>query len=217
MANDIWYSIRNNRIKKSLVKGFTQGADGELILDENELEHSVFLHPLDGVEPGSEWGRLSCELLLAEQIVCYIYVIAFDNLDYYVDKDHGSLWDYLKDPSENSYSKVKLLQQLGAKRFVNTKDGLLYELSGRYLFIALEMIGSGSACVGKMRVGVRGDVFMDTFPAVYHDRNSFFHRYISIFSVFTMTTAIRTRSSTRFWTWTSAMPRFLRCTAPGSE
>lgn len=182
MANDIWYSIRNNRIKKSLVKGFTQGADGELILDENELEHSVFLHPLDGVEPGSEWGRLSCELLLAEQIVCYIYVIAFDNLDYYVDKDHGSLWDYLKDPSENSYSKFKLLQQLGAKRFVNTKDGLLYELSGRYLFIALEMIGSGSASVGKMRVGVRGDVFMDTFPAVYHDRNSFFHRYISIFS-----------------------------------
>lgn len=182
MANDIWYSIKNNRIKKSVVNGFITGEDGQLILDENETEHNVFLYPLDGVEQGSVWGRLSCELLLAEQIVCYIYVIAFDNIDYYVNEDYGGLWDYLSDPSAGGYEKCKLLQSLGAKRFVNTDDALLYELSGRYLFIGLEMLGSGSASIGKMKVGVRGDVFMDTFPAVYHERNSFFHRYISIFS-----------------------------------
>ena len=182
MANDIWYSIKNNRIKKSLVQGFITGENGELILDEKAMEHNLFIYPLDGVDAGSEWGRLTCDLLLSEQIVCYIYVIAFDNMEYYVDSDRGYLWDYLSNPQESGYNKCKLLQKLGAKRFVNTDDGLLYELSGRYLFIGMEIIGSGSASIGNIRVGVRGDVFMNTFPAVYHERNSFFHRYISIFS-----------------------------------
>lgn len=183
MANDVWYSVKNNRIKKGCIKGFTAGEDGQLIFDDHESEHGIFFIPFDGVEEESTWGRLTYNLVLSEQIVCYTYVIAYDNVDFSVDDGkHDSLTSFLCDPEVNTYTKTRTLQDLGAKRFVNTDDGLLYELKGRYLFIAFEMIGGGSATVGNIRVGVRGDSFMGAFPEVYQERNSFLHRYLSIFS-----------------------------------
>lgn len=183
MANDIWYSVKNNRIKKGCIKGFSLSEDGTLVFDENENEHSIFFKPFDGVESGSTWGRLSCSLLLSEQIVCYIYVIAFDNIEFSVDDgEHSSLTQFLCDEEVDTYRKITVLQRLGAKRFVNVDDGLLYELTGRYLFIGIEMLGYGQASISGIRVGVRGDAFMNAFPAVYQERNSFFHRYLSIFS-----------------------------------
>ena len=183
MANDIWYSVKNNRIKKGCIKGFDLKDDGRLVFNEKEREHSIFFQPFDGVEKGSTWGRLSCSLLLSEQIVCYIYVIAYDNVDFSVDGGkHASISEFLCDPAEDTYKKIHVLQQLGAKRFVNTSDGLLYELTGRFLFIGIEMLGHGDASIGNIRVGVRGDEFMSAFPAVYQERNSFLHRYLSVFS-----------------------------------
>ena len=183
MANDIWYSVKNNRIKRGCIKGFDLEEDGKLVFNEKEKEHSIFFKPFDGVDKGSTWGRFTCSLLLSEQIVCYIYVIAYDNVDFSVDNGkHPTLSDFLCDPEEETYKKVHVLQRLGAKRFVNTHDGLLYELEGRFLLIGIEMLGHGEASIGNIRVGVRGDVFMSAFPAVYQERNSFLHRYLSVFS-----------------------------------
>ncbi|MBQ3798133.1 MAG: hypothetical protein II842_17965 [Butyrivibrio sp.] len=183
MANDIWYSVKKNRIKKGCIKGFSLGEEGKLIFEKKDMEHSIFLQPFDGVKESATWGRLSCSLFLSEQIVCYIYVIALDNIEYSVDDGkHENITSFLCDPEENTIRKLHILKALGAKRVVNTGDTLLYELSGRYLFIAIEMLGTGKASIGNIRVGVRGDVFMNAFPAVYQERNSFFHRYLSIFS-----------------------------------
>ncbi len=183
MANDIWYSIKNNRIKQSCIKGFTIKDSDTLLLDEKEIEHSMFFRPIDGVNDDSFWGRLSCRLLLSEEIVCYIYVIASDSLDIATGEgDSFNLEEYLCDEEADSYRKITLLTELGARRFVNSEDVLLYDLRGRYLFIAVEMLGYGGAEIGKIRVGVRGDNFMGAFPQVYQERNSFFHRYMSVFS-----------------------------------
>ncbi len=183
MANDIWYSVKNNRIRKGCIKGFNITDDGQLILDERESEHGIFLAPFDGVKAGSTWGRITYNLVLSEQIVCYTYVIAFDNIEFSVDNGkHDTVTSFLCDPEVSTYTKTKVLLGLGAKKFVNTDDGLLYELEGRYLYIAVEMLGMGSASIDSIRVGVLGDNFMGTFPAVYQERNGFFHRYMSIFS-----------------------------------
>lgn len=183
MANDIWYTIRKNRIKQGFVEGFEIDDENTLVLDENKRDHFVFLKPIDGVSDDAEWGRLSCNLLLPEEIVCYIYVIASNTLDIIVDEGKSiGLDDVLFGDDIDTYSKVSLLQNLGARRFVNTSDMLLYELKGRYLLIAIEMLGNGRASIGNIRVGVRGDNFMGAFPEIYRERNSFFHRYLSIFS-----------------------------------
>ncbi|MBR1669716.1 MAG: hypothetical protein IJ695_03375 [Butyrivibrio sp.] len=183
MANDIWYSIKNNRIKQGYVEGFDLENDSTLVLDQEKRDHFAFLKPIDGVVDGANWGRFSCNMLLSEEIVCYIYVIASDFKDFITGEGESTdLETYLTDPEEKSFAKISLMTNLGGKRFVNTPDFLLYDLTGRYLFVAIEMIGNGDASVGGIRVGARGDNFMGAFPEVYRSRGSFFHRYLSIFS-----------------------------------
>ncbi len=183
MPNDIWYSIKNNRIKQSCIEGFTVKDGNTLVLDETKMYHNMFFRPIDGVNDDAFWGRLSCRLLLSEEIVCYIYVIASNFLDIVTDDGQRIEFEsFLGDKSVDPYRKVALLTQMGAKRFVNSSDVLLYELKGRYLFVAIEMMGNGSASIGNIRIGARGDNFMGAFPQVYQERNSFFHRYLSVFS-----------------------------------
>lgn len=183
MANDIWYTIKNNRIKQGYIEGFNVYDSNRLELDETKSDHFVFLRPIDGVNDDSHWGRLSCDLLLSEEIVCYIYVIASNTLDIVIGEGKSvHLDDILFGKEMETYKKVSLLMNLGAKRFVNNNDFLLYDFKGRYLFVAIEMLGTGKASIGNIRVGVRGDNFMGAFPEVYRQENSFFHRYLSIFS-----------------------------------
>lgn len=183
MANDIWYTIKNNRLKQGYVEGFELQGSDTLVLDKKATNHFAFLKPVDGVDDASLWGRLSCRLLLSEEIVCYIYIIAFDS-PYIVTptNEHINMEDYLYDSGVDSHDKIRLLAELGAKRVVNTSDVLLYELKGRFLVMAIEVLGFGDASIGKIRIGARGDNFTGAFPEVYQERNSFFHRYMSIFS-----------------------------------
>ena len=183
MANDIWYSIKKNRIKQGCTKGFIIDDDNNLILDEEKRDHFAFLRPVDGVNDGAYWGRFKSSMLLSEEIVCYIYIIALDNSVIITGEGESvDLNDVLYDPEYDTFKKVSLLGQLGAKRYVNTPDFLLYDLTGRFLYIAVEILGNGKASLGGIRIGVRGDNFTGAFPEVYRERNSFFHRYMSIFS-----------------------------------
>ncbi|WP_034452944.1 phage tail protein [Butyrivibrio sp. AE2032] len=183
MAHDIWYTIKNNRLMQSFIQGFSVEGKTGLKLDEESRDHFLFLKPIDGVSDGAFWGRLSCDMLLSEEQVCYIYIMATDTLNIVVGEGESiNLDEFLYDSNEEPFRKVSLLTEIGAKRFVNNPDVLLYELQGRYLFIAMEILGNGPASIGNIRVGVRGDNFMGAFPEVYQERNSFFHRYMSIFS-----------------------------------
>ena len=47
MAYDIWYSIRNNRIKQGCLEGFTVEKGDTLIFDETKNEHYLFLKAID--------------------------------------------------------------------------------------------------------------------------------------------------------------------------
>ena len=183
MAGDIWYSIKGNRIKSAYVKGFTYDDAGTLALNEDEHEHYIFFKALDGVTDSSEWGRISMKLDASEEMVCYTYLLATDRTDY-PSSEYGliSIEDMLHDPDISTYDKITFMAEMGAKRLVNSDDALLYDLKGRYLYIAIEMMGYGGAKISKLRISAMGDNFMDTFPQVYQDRGSFFHRYLSVFS-----------------------------------
>ncbi|MBO4898862.1 MAG: hypothetical protein J5509_01080 [Lachnospiraceae bacterium] len=183
MAEGIWYSLKYNRIKNACIKGMTYDENGTISLDESAHEHSIFFRPLDGVAAGSGWGRICAGLVSSEEMVCYTYILATDATE--VISDEGisrSIEDMLCDPDIDTYTKINLMTQSGAKRFVNCEDELLYDLNGRYLYIAIEMMGYGSASISGIRVNATGDNFMATFPQVYQERNSFFHRFMSVFS-----------------------------------
>ncbi|MBO4457645.1 MAG: hypothetical protein J5802_07990 [Butyrivibrio sp.] len=183
MANEVWYSIRNNRIKQGSFSGFKLENDNKLTCDKDASEHYIFLKPIDGVFDDATWGRFTCELSITEETVCYIYVYATNALE--VTSDSGeriNLGKYLFDESVDHRRRIELLSDLGAKRVVNTDDFLLYDLNGRYLFTVIELSGSGNASISSIRIGAKGDGFMQNLPEVYRERNSFLHRYLSIFS-----------------------------------
>ena len=183
MANDIWYSIKGNRIKSAYVQGFEYDPEGRIVLDESAHEHHIFFRSLDGVTEGSEWGRLSAHLTLSEEMVCYIYLLATDRTEVRTD-EHGliSIDDMLCAPDISAYDKISFMMDHGAKKLINCEDAVLYDLNGQYLYTAIEMMGYGGASIEHLRVSAAGDNFMDTFPQVYQERNSFFHRYLSVFS-----------------------------------
>ncbi|MCR5626486.1 MAG: phage tail protein [Lachnospiraceae bacterium] len=179
----IQYTIRKNRYRRSYIEGFKVTEDDVLVFDQDSLYHGIFLDPLDGIERDRYWGRLAMKLTMDEDMACYVYVLAINDL--VIVDDNDQIFDieaFLKDPENSMIQKVNMIQRLGAKRFVNRDDILLYDLSGKNLLIGIEILGQGDARIENLRINAVGDNFMNTFPEVYRERNSFFHRYMSIFS-----------------------------------
>lgn len=175
------YSIRKNRIKSGCLTGFTCTEDMKLVYDNASMYHGFFLRGIDGDEKGGSWGRLYFDIQNTENMIYCIYALATDFRDHAAEGVED-LDIYLSDGSVEVPDKIGLLKRLGAKRFVGNNDCLLYDLAGRYLYVAIEAMGEGGLCISGLTADNTGDNFMDTYPEIYRERNSFFHRYISIFS-----------------------------------
>lgn len=168
----IQYAIKRNRLEKALLHGMEQG-EGNSVYSCGENGERYFVLPL--LDSGMEdcpWGRLHFELELPENCVCYLYVAA-------ANEKQGQ--DVMLTADFSLMEKKRLLQTMGGLRFINKPDVLLYEITGRYLWVMLEVIGK-QVKISNMRIEAPGDNFMQTFPEVYRQKNSFFHRYLSIYS-----------------------------------
>lgn len=53
---------------------------------------------------------------------------------------------------------------------------------GRFLYVMIDAMGSGKGNISKIRVNNRADICMEVLPEIYQEENSFFRRYLSIFS-----------------------------------
>jgi len=129
---------------------------------------NIYLKPIDSLKDETSWGRLHYDVNTHGDVACIVYAAASDHL--------------LEPDKETEGGYKRLLEQLGASRFVQQNDMMLYSLKGRYLYLAFTVTGEGEASFSNMYVDRTGDRFMETFPLVYQDHGSFFHRYLSIFS-----------------------------------
>ena len=168
----IHYTIKQNRLNEALLVGMEHG-ECNSICSVNQEGSNYFVLPVlnSGVED-CPWGRLRFELELPENSMCYLYVAASN--EYYGQ-------EVLMSEESTLLQKKKILQVLRGLCFSNKSDVLLYEITGRYLWIMVEAVGKGIK-VKNIRVEAPGDNFMQTFPEIYREKNSFFHRYLSIYS-----------------------------------
>jgi len=156
MAEDKVYAMDLNRLSQAdydNMKIFN--TDGIARIRPDKAGH-VLLPVLDSGRPDSTWGRLRFDVRHDKNVIYRVSVFA---------------------SNENIFS-----QQLQPLIHINHQDILLYELTGRYLWILIEAEGVGSFYCEHICIYAVGDNFMATFPEVYNERNSFFHRYMSIFS-----------------------------------
>lgn len=168
----IKYSIRRNRLTKALLQGMYLDEDGQIGCNGEQGDRYMVLPLLDSGVEDCPWGRLHFDLTLEENCVCYLYVAA---------SNEKTGQEVMLDADTSLMKKKRLLQSMRGLQFINKPDVLLYEITGRYLWIVMEIIGE-NVSVKNIQVEAPGDNFMQTFPEVYREKNSFFHRYISIYS-----------------------------------
>jgi len=178
------YTIRKNRLERSYLSGFDPDWDKNLLyLDEGTGIHRLYADVIDSATADCEWGRFSFLANLQENMALYVYAFA-SNFDTWYD-DTGTTYrimDTLRAKDVPDSEKKQFFSGENSIRYVGKDDVLLYGLSGRYLFLAVEILGTGDGFIGRLRVDRKGDHFMDAFPSVYRERDSFFHRFLSVFS-----------------------------------
>lgn len=166
------YELKIPQLEKAMYHGMTLDEKGVISSDSQEFSHYVVFPVIDSGLEDCPWGRLKLKLSASSNSVFYIYAAAAADT-----VGHEMLYD----PSISFEEKKKHLVGMKALRFVNKKDVLLYEIEGRYLYFIVEILGD-SASFKDVVINVPGDNFMGAFPEVYREKNSFFHRYLSIFS-----------------------------------
>ncbi|MCL2035961.1 MAG: phage tail protein [Oscillospiraceae bacterium] len=137
--------------------------------------------PIESGQPANGWGRLTFNAKVSEDSAYSVMVSASDNREFVYKGELVRIDDYLCEPAVSSHEKKQFLAEQGAGVFTNNNDILLYEQSGRYLWIFVEIHG-GEAEFSDFCVYAPGDNFFKTFPEVFRKDGDFFRRYISIFS-----------------------------------
>lgn len=182
MAEYHKYSVKKNRFRRSFLSGMQMEGEDGLRCDAGEYRRLFLCSAIDGIETEAYWGRLHLDWSLDADMVVTIYAAASDAKQIWLGEKPLTYEEILFDAERTPEEKRSFLESLGAKKVVNQKDTLLYELKGRYLYLMVEIQGYGEGLLSHIWVDNQGDLFMDTFPEVYREHGSFFHRYLSIFS-----------------------------------
>lgn len=188
MAEQRIYTIKNSRLKNACLKEFSIKNDTLQINISNGEKAFCYLAALDGAEENQSWGRIHICAEFMGHLTMQIYAMALNEKSSKVqetDIQQGiniDIEEFFRDDAIENEKKEELFLLFGGIRAKQQKECLLYSLKGRYLWIALTVEGEGSGEIQSIKVYQKGDDFMDAFPEVYQERNSFFHRYLSVFS-----------------------------------
>lgn len=175
------YSIKRNRLKNACMSGFHLEGD-TLVCDKEQTVRTIFLGALDSTEENMRWGRFTLTMSLGTDMVCSVHVMASDYREF-IRKDVLTGMDsFLQDSEVPAPYKQSVFELSKEQVFVDQEDFLLYDLQGRYLWFYLEVFGEGEGSIRDMHICIPGDNFMNSYPEVYREWGSFFHRYLSVFS-----------------------------------
>ncbi len=158
------YSIKKNRIKDAILDGFTVQGDA-LVADESVYRNVVIFKPIDSGKKDSEWGRFSLKAQIDQNMLITVFAVAVN----------------VKLP-EDEVSNIDFFRRDSVLCAKGMRDVLLYSLEGRYLYVAITVEETGACTLDNIKIYQHGDTFMEELPEIYRDRNSFVHRYMSIFS-----------------------------------
>lgn len=165
------YTIKKRILEKSLLIDMQVNEKGGLSGVGSNVHYAVLL-PIDSGIEDCPWGRMTVDLVLPKNTMCYMYAVASNSKE---------VLTKLQNPDKSMQDKEIIIHSLGGKRFINKDDVVLYHTKGRYLCLAFELIGDGIE-LNHLVAYAPGDNFMQVFPEVYRERDSFFHRYMSLYS-----------------------------------
>lgn len=174
------YPIGRSRFLYASMEGFAVGEDGTLET-AGEGRHICFLGCLDSARRSCEWGRFRFSADLSGEAVVIVRGFATDDATFVMRGEEQPFENLLLSANEPVAQKLRLFELAKASKFVSKTDVLLYEQTGRYLWLCLEVVG-GRAAIRDVAAYAPRDNFFSTFPEIYRTNGEFFHRYLSIYS-----------------------------------
>lgn len=171
MEEERVYSVRGESFKKELMEGFL--VKGDTLVAAGQEESRIIIPCIDRGHGEKYWGRIHMDMELKEKSRCAVYIMGTDDISvngYFMDKDISLI------------EKAEALKRGCHIKFINKRDMLLYDVTGRYLWICIVIKGAAGDLAGNIKVYTKGDFLMEVFPEIYRQRNTTLHRYLSIFS-----------------------------------
>lgn len=159
--------------EEGLSYGF-QMDKGRLVLSKEDGIGYFFLKAYDALTEEMTWNRLRLKDNSTYKIKTELYVMASDNDE--LDK-------ILQADALDGKQKIAYMISQGANHYSNMQDLLLHDLSGRYLFIALQAynVEGEDYVLEEIAVEYPKKTFLDYFPQIYSEKNDFFERYVGLF------------------------------------
>ena len=179
------YKIGASRLSRGLLEGFDLGDDGSLCTQAGCQQHRAILAALDSAQDDCPWGRFTFRAQVEGEAVLTVRAYASNEPQLLDGSRVLAIDEFLLDSSQSARRKGKFFEAAGGIKRVGSSDLLLYGQKGRYLWLWVEVTGTGTARLDGLRVLVPGDNFYRTLPALYRNDqpdDAFLHRYLSIFS-----------------------------------
>lgn len=175
------YPVGETRLSHGLLEGFTRSGSS-LFAERGAGRHTAFLCRMDGAERGCNWGRFAFDARLPDSMALAVGAFASDEREFSRSGAITEFDRFLLDPDESRQNKLRLFQAGGGIRREGSSDILLTGLSGRYLWLYVELLGDGDAELTNFRVYSPEDNFFNTFPEIYRENGDFLRRYLAIFN-----------------------------------
>lgn len=173
------YSIRKSSLKKGLLYGFEVKDEGRVTGIQGEIDHMIVLMPIDGIKEDTKWGRLKFDIELPELSYYRVYAFASNVKENLFGEEFGDPIELLK--KKNNEERINFLEKEKWSSFINMNDLLLFSGQGRYLWLVFQVESQGEPSISNIKVEIPEDDFLNFFPEIYRDWDSFFHRYLSIY------------------------------------
>lgn len=165
----------------------------DTLISKNNGENGVYISsPFDSGQEGTVWHRLRMDMDLPSGGMVHTRLYASDDFEAFVPSNEGKkrvqidVDKYIHSPDIDINRKIDMLDCIGAKKYENTDDMLLFDLQGRYLWMCIELVNyeRQRICIRSVKLEFPRISFVDYLPDVYKegcDDNSFLARFLGVF------------------------------------
>ncbi|GBF34817.1 NHL repeat domain protein [Desulfocucumis palustris] len=152
---------------------------------------TYFSASLDSTVEEMHWHKLLLEAELPDNTQIVVSHYCSDSKNILFNEKTINMDDFIKDGSISAREKIAHLSGCWSQPVVNPGDALFHGARGRYLWLRIELIGSGdkTPVLKKARVYYPRMSYLSYLPAVYQEDNNsrdFLERYLAMFESFLM-------------------------------
>lgn len=151
-----------------------------------KIEGRLISTALDGEEKQLRWHRICIDADIPEDTFVKISIFSMDTKEIYVEGKKIEIDQYIQNPNINFEQKENLLQPFWKEDFINVRDVLLHNHSGRYLWYKISLIGNqeSTPIIKRIRIYYPMVSFIQYLPEIYQFdpiNSEFLIRFLGIF------------------------------------